>query len=431
MQSALWNGGHLTVAAFACVLTILLERRTAPHVFWLCVALMAAGLAFAGFMMSDPMAKFEDFRRAYWEAGVAVWKGADGLAGIYARGTDGFVNLPIVAFLFAPFGLLDDRTASGAFTLLGVAAVVGAWRILSIHFSLTRREAALFAITLAVFGPLLYSLREGNLSHSLLLAIAGSLLFLSSGRHLAAGLLLGFIVVLKPSLALIGVYFVLRGQWRVVMGGTLMCVGALLLSLLVFGWDLNIYWYQQAVAPFAAGPVPGFNAQSIPALIARSETGLPGLTDWSAHILSPAGRIAVMISCGLVALGAVGVCLGRNLRLPSQPVIEMEMLIVIGISCAVSSLSWSHYYVWLLPAFVLLWREAKDAERWLLLAAFCLCAPLEFLSPQISSGQFGPLTNLLTSHLLLGGLLLLILLLRVRWRAGSEGLAQVSRLQTG
>lgn len=419
MQALLWNGGHFAVVLMAFGLVILMDRRAPDRLFWPGIALLAAVLAAVGFEMSDPPVRFEDFRSAYWEAGAAIWKGLDKFGEVYARGTDGFVNIPVVALLFAPFGLLDERAASVAFTLIGILAVAASWLALSRHYELSRRDAAILAVTFAVFGPMLYSLREGNLSHFLLFGLCGALACLTSGRHVAAGLLLGAVAVLKPSLGLIGVYFLLRGQWRVVAGGAAVCIGAALLSLLIFGWEINLLWYEQAVAPFAAGPVPGFNAQSLPAFVARYETGLPGLRDWDAHTLSATGGIWAAGLAGLVGLLFLAACLRKGWRPPSQNVIELELLLVIAVSCVVSSLSWSHYYVWLLPAFVWAWKQADTgaATRWALAAAFVLCLPLEFLSYSMGEGRFAPLTNILTSHLLAGGLILFGILLRARWRA--------------
>lgn len=417
MQLLLWNGGRLIVSLLAFALVFRMDRQLLPRQFWMGVLALAGVLSLAGLVLSDPAGKFQDFRRAYWEAGVAVWNGPSQFAEVYGRGTDGFVNIPVVGYLFAPFGLLGEIPASLAFTLLGVFATAAAWRLLCLHYKLERREAALLAVAFAIFGPLLYSLSEGNLSHFLLLGFAGALILLGSGRHLSAGLVLGLIAVLKPSLGLIGVYFLLRGQWRVVAGGAIMCIGAGLSSLAIFGWDMNMLWYQQTVAPFAEGPVPAFNAQSIPAFIARTETGLAGLRNWDAHALSQAGGIASLVLSALAGIAFLAVCLRRGVRPPSGPVIELELLLVVAVSCVVSSLSWSHYYVWLLPAFIWAWQNTVGRARQAVLASFILCAPLEFLSAQMESGVFGPLTNLLTSHLLVGGLVLLIILLWKRWEA--------------
>lgn len=417
MQTLLWNGAHLVATVIAVLLIYRMERRLPSRDFWMMCIVLAGALSLFGLIMSDPSSKFQDFRRAYWEAGVAVWNGPTHFSEVYGRGTDGFVNIPIVAYLFAPFGLMDEITAAIAFALVGLLAAIAAWHLLCVHYSLSRRESAFLAIAFAIFGPLLYSISEGNLSHFLLLGLAGGLILLASGRHFTAGLVFGLIAVLKPSLALIGIYFLLRGQWRVVAGGATICIGAGLSSLAIFGWDINLLWYEQTVVPFATGPVPAFNAQSIPAFIARYETLQSGLSDWDAHALSKTGRMAAIVLCGIPVLAVLATFLRRGVRPPASSVIELELLIVITLSCVVSSLSWSHYYVWLLPALLTGWQRTAGRERYLIVAAFVLCAPLEFLSPQMAANQFAPLTNLATSHLLLGALLLLGVLLHQRWLA--------------
>jgi alpha-1,2-mannosyltransferase len=417
MQSILLNAGQLIVVALAVGLVLLLEKRVKARAFWPVVALLAAVLGFAGFRLSDKSGQFEDFRLAYWEAGAAIWKGPASFGEVYARGTDGFVNLPVVGFLFAPFGLLDQHTAAIVFTLLGIVAAVMAWRLLCVHLALPRREAAVLAIAFASFGPLLYSLSEGNLSHFLLLGLSGALLCFASGRHFAAGAIFGLIAVLKPSLGLIGIYFLCRGQWRVVAGGAAVCAGAALSSLALFGWSLNLLWYEQAVAPFAAGPVPGFNAQSIPAFVARFETGIAGLTNWGPHVLSAAGRVWAIVLCGLVGAAFLATCFRRPSGLTESKSIELETLMVVTLSCVVSSLSWSHYYLWLLPAFAWAWQFGTGRERTAVLVAFILCAPLEFIGWPMLAGYYSLATNFLASHLLAGGLLLFGVMLRQRWRA--------------
>ena len=68
---------------------------------------------------------------------------------------------------------------------------------------------------------------------------------------------------------LFGLYFLLRGRWRVVAGGATAIGGAVLLSLAVFGLEINIGWYRNCVEPFLGGVMPAFNVQSIDGFLAR------------------------------------------------------------------------------------------------------------------------------------------------------------------
>ena len=49
--------------------------------------------------------------------------------------------------------------------------------------------------------------------------------------------------------------------------------GAVLLSLAVFGLEINIGWYQNCIEPFVGGVMPAFNVQSIDGFLARLRTG--------------------------------------------------------------------------------------------------------------------------------------------------------------
>ncbi len=82
------------------------------------------------------------------------------------------------------------------------------------------------------------SLREGNTTHFILLALAAALLLIERGRDLAAGAIIGFCATIKLPLLLFGAYFVSRGRWRAATGGfaAVAAVGGDF-SILVFGTD--------------------------------------------------------------------------------------------------------------------------------------------------------------------------------------------------
>jgi alpha-1,2-mannosyltransferase len=101
--------------------------------------------------------------------------------------------------------------------------------------------------------------------------------------------------------------------------------------------------------------------------------------------------------------------------------IEIELALVLALICLISSLSWSHYFVWLLPGFAILFvrtgRQSDAPEfRWIFLAAFALAAPAQFLSVPMATG-FYPGALLLTSHLAIAGIIVFALLCKLRSRA--------------
>ena len=111
--------------------------------------------------VSEPTVLFSDFNVAYYPAGRAV---LDDLPHLFTRCWDtpvcGFVNLPVVAFLFAPFSMVTLRHAQWLFIVLSLASVALS---LCLLWSMTdearsRRWAILFLF--AINGPLFYSVKE-------------------------------------------------------------------------------------------------------------------------------------------------------------------------------------------------------------------------------------------------------------------------------
>ncbi len=379
----------------------------------------AAAIAALQMRVSAPDVWFEDFISAYWPAAHAVLQGPDALRAEFAKGVFGYVNLPIVAYLFAPLGALAPKPAALVFFGIGIGAVLAAWRLMRVLFSLSDRDSALLLLGLSAYGPLAYSLKEGNTSHIVLAALLGGLLAIRTRRDLLGGALLALAAILKPALLLLGFLYALRGRWRVALAGAGVCAAVAGASLLVFGWDTHRLWYDAVIAPYAGRPVPAFNAQSFAAAFTRQETGLPGLLLWEPVEVSALGKgAATGAALVLLALGAAAALAAR--RRGGADTLEIEALMVIAFVCAASTLSWSHYYVWLVPAFVTALRASSAWTRRLAAGALIIALPGEFLSPAMRDGAYGPLTNVLTSHLLLAGVATFLALARLRYGGGSR-----------
>lgn len=398
---------HLAATAAGLWLLWRLSRSAASDlVLTGATAILSGAMALFLLAVSEPGDIFKDFTNAYLAAGHAVLDGPAALAPEIARGAHGFVNLPIVAYLFAPFALPPGKVASVIFFLIGGITVLAAWLLACRYFRFSRTETALSLFALSAYGPMIYSFREGNTSHMLLLALIGGLALSRARRDIAAGIVFAAAAIIKPPLLLIGIYYALRGRWQVVAGGLGLCVAALALSLLVFGWDMHVLWITN-FREYAGAPMPGFNTQSLAAAASRFLLGPGSYTDWDPHALPGLARAIVLaVTLVLLALGVraalkAGDAAGRE---------DLDLALLLAFICIASTVSWSHYYTWLLPGFAFVYTRLRDEQvRGLpvlaAIAAFVLTMPPETRGPAEAGDMPALLAGFVSSHLLWGGLI--------------------------
>ncbi|PZO55325.1 MAG: hypothetical protein DCF16_03260 [Alphaproteobacteria bacterium] len=432
MHTLLVNGGHVALALIGLWLVYYAERANlAPRAYWGLIGGFSAVAALLLFLVTFPVWIFGDFRVAYYVAGQLAWRGPGEAEGLYAHGNGRvlFVNMPIFSYLFAPFGLVHLKIAMAGVTALNIGAALACWRIIVWLYNFTRRESTFALLAIAMFGPLLYNMREGNTSVFVLLLLLLMLVALRLKRGVAAGVLIAFAVFLKPSLALVAGYFALRGQWRVVAGGLATAIGVTALSVLIFGFDLHVTWYEKSIEPFLHAPViAAHSVETITAFVAR--IGMPfqeavGL--WTIVELTPEQE-NIALTAKLVLLAAIAFAIWRSGRItsPTRDDMEAEIYILFILACLITTTTWAHYYVWMLPAFAYAYTRLKTTAAFAklripLIVSFVLSTPVVFVSQQMEQGAFGPFWNVASSHLLFGGLSLIFILAAMRADFGGAG----------
>jgi hypothetical protein len=296
------------------------------------------------------------------------------------------------------------------------------WHLVRIRYGFDRRESALTLFALAVFGPLAYSLREGNTSHILLLPLIVAFILAGMRRDFAAGALIAAVAIVKPPLVLLGGYYLLRGRFRVIAGAITLGVVVVALSLLVFGWDMHLVWIREFAA-YSGKPMAGYNDQSFASALLRFERGFRSYRDFTPYDLSSSFQILTLAL--VLSFAAIGVWACRRRMSQTSPFHQdIEPAMVLAFICIASTVSWSHYYVWLLPALALLFiaseRDAPALRPWVW-AAFALAAPAIFLGPVLEKGLFGhKVSSLLVSYLLIAGVLIYGLLIKLRIAAAQS-----------
>lgn len=377
----------------------------------------ASVMIVVGVKASSPPEFAWDFIHAYYPAGVdAIQNDHDKLRALIGQGTGGgFVNIPIVAYLFAPLGLLSPAAAAVLFSAMGLGLTAAAWLLLCRLAQLDLRERWTLGLLFVVNGPLLNSFKYGNLSYFILFALVGGLALMHAKRSVAAGLLLGVATVIKPPLALFGFLFLFRRDVRGLAAYGAVGVSTILLSLLVFGLDDNLLWFQSCIVQYSKGWLPTFSVQSVTAFILRLNPDA-NLTEWVTQLPTAGQKLAEQVVVGVIFLIALAACVRRpgapdDLPETASRRLTLQFLMVICLCLVTSPLAWSHYYAWLLvpTAFFIgannLFGHSR-ATRLVGWAAIALVTPLNgwpstFSDPLIQTAY----RSVFMSHALIGGLL--------------------------
>lgn len=388
---------------------------------WLAVAAFGIAAQAILWSLSEPADLFSDFYKAYFpaadrlltEGAVATWETTESAA-------VGFVNLPILAWLFVPLALLGEPAAGWAFLALGAVAIAAIYVLMLRLGDFNIATGAMLALSILASGPLVNSLREGNTTHFILLLLVLALLLWRAGYEYAAGLLLGLCALFKLPLMLFGLYVLLRGRWRMVAGGATAIVGAVFLSIAVFGPEINIDWYRNCIQPFLGGVMPAFNVQSVDGFLARLESGPALLMEWTPLAPSLWHKIVRSVVLSAMFIFAFVAIIRGDRSAPGARPFErdaLEFSIVLALAVVTSPVSWSHYYLLLLLPWALylggrLALPDDATTRWLM-AGGMLLASLPVIVLPVGSGLVAAIVSrTLVSAWMFGGLMMLAALVR-------------------
>jgi alpha-1,2-mannosyltransferase len=409
-------------------------------VHWLLALLGVAGLAFLGkrgllarwqlwlllpaavafewlaFRVAFPGQPFWDFTQCYYPAGqAALHHDVAALTALYQRVVQGFVNMPVVAWVFAPFALLGAGAATALYTAAGIVAAAWAWHLLARAAALDRTGRWILALLFLANGPLLDGIKFGNTSQFILLALVAAMLLMRSGQLVTAGALLAALTILKPALGLFGFFFLFRRDWRGLAGYAATGIVISLASLAIYGWQFNRFWFETSILQIGHQWFAAFSVQSVPGFLLRLRPDWGLATSWVPVAGSALEqRISQLAMLAMYAVAALA-CLVARRHPPAQDGSgaalrrDLQFMLVLCLALVASPLSWSHYYCWLLiPAAFFLGDRAPIARmpRAVGWTAIASVTPLVIWPHDFGHGLFGTIyRTLVLSNLLLGGLL--------------------------
>ena len=246
---------------------------------------------------------------------------------------DKFVYPPVAALLFAPFAALPSEAARVLMFLAGLAAVLGALRLLRVQDWRCYGVAILSA-------PAINSLALGALTSFLLLGAAFAWRY--RDRPAVAGVATAFTAVLKLFLWPLAVWLLVTRRWRALV----LCVGVALVALLG-GW---------AVIGFAglrSYPTLMHVLERLEGPASYSTVALLGLSGGAATAITVVLSLAAVVAIGLAARGNGGD--------------QRALAVAILASLVATPLVWLHYLL-LLFVPIALYRPRLSALWFLPLA---------------------------------------------------------------
>ena len=341
----------LSASAFYMFAAVVLVVSAVVNYFYLGMTLMR--------IYTPLMPVHADFD-TFWRSSRALLDGAD----VYRTGAE-LVNLnpPLWVILVAPFALLDPLPAFRAFaaltavltaaSLLWTAAELKPWRANPLVGSVV-------LVALLVSSPHLATLALGQMYPVLCLGLVAAWALDRRGRPLPSGAALGLVVALKPSLAPVLLWPIVRRRWGTSLAAIISGAAATLLGVVVLGPGATLQW----ISLLRDEPLsPYWDNASLPAAAARlfteHEFGRPlAELPWAVSLFGVLGLVLVFLTAYVVR------------RDP-----EAGLWALVAASLLASPIAWNNYLLLLAPGVLLLLARGRTSLAILLVA-------LQLLPPQ-------------------------------------------------
>jgi len=313
---------------------------------WLDVRFMGGIL---GRISTDTMAVHGDFA-TFWRSARAFLEGRD----VYDTGARlENLNPPFWVLLISPLGLLEPLVAYRFFVLVTLSTTVAYLAWMADELRLRSAWAVVGAVMLVLSSPLLATLALGQIYPFLALGLVAAWMADRRGRHKISGGTVGLVVALKPSLAPVLLWPLVRRRWGALAAAVVAGAGATLVGAVVVGFEATLDWLRLLSGSAAS---PYWDNASLPSAAARLFTDNP----YAQHAATLPWTVLVAYALGLatVALTAARVRGGA----------EAGLWALVAASLLASPIAWHNYLVLLGPGILVLLARGRAAPAFLLLA---------------------------------------------------------------
>ena len=267
-----------------------------------------------------------------------------------------FTYPPFAADVFVPLQLVGRPVAISLMLVVSGGAYVAFCVVVAHRLGLDRFRTAVVVVAGVALEPMWHTLALGQINIILAALVALDALVVGD-RH--RGWLVGVAAGIKLVPAVFVVYFVLRHDWRAAARSGLGLLGTILVGAVTSPHDTWRYWTVLFYKPDHVGGLAYVGNQSLNGDLIRL------LRDEHPPTLVYAATVVAAL--GLAVVGA-----RRQLRRENE-VAALTCIAVGGL--LVSPVSWTHHWVWLLPAALVL-AARRDWAPATFIAGVCVVAPM-------------------------------------------------------
>jgi alpha-1,2-mannosyltransferase len=293
-----------------------------------------------------------------WASGVPLY-GAEFPAQVGLRALP-FTYPPVSAVLFAPLAAIPLPVAVVLHTVAGLTALaVTAW-LTARRLEADQWRAAHLAMTVIVLAVLAEPVRQtltfGQVNLVLMGLVAADCLV--PRTPWPRGVLIGLAAAIKLTPAVFVLFFLAHRQWRPALAAGTAFLVATVAGFLAAPQASATYWFSGVFTdPGRIGTLDYRSNQSIAGLLHRF--GLPAPWVTAVWLLA----VSAALAAGWMAV--------RRLRGTGHDVAALLAVATTGLLA--SPVSWSHHYVWVVPALVWLgYRARRSARQRLVLVLFAV-----------------------------------------------------------
>ena len=260
-----------------------------------------------------------------------------------------FTYSPFAAVAFTPLHLLSSTGARWAFTLGSLVSYLVAVGAVGWRLRLPRRHLALVAFAGMALEPFVRTMLLGQVNLYLMAAVVVDCLVMRSSHR---GWLVGLAAGIKVVPGVFVLYFVLQRDWRSALRATCGFLVTVGVGAVVAPQDSLRYWSGGLFGISHWGPV---------AVVDGKNQSLIGQLARISHNPSPLMVTALVLSASGLALGFAAA--RRQLRIGD----DVAALTAVAIGGLLASpLSWTHHWVWGVPAIMVLVSRRHWVTAWLL-----------------------------------------------------------------